>query len=100
MHGFRLAIVTLAAALIAGTAGAEADQSKNSGWYAGVHVGAVVAGDIVDDSGTWSSNGTPYSYAASLSTDPGFGAGAVIGYKLPIGFRFELELTYRRNGLD
>lgn len=96
----RLTFLTIAALFIGGVASAQTDEPKNSGWYAGIDVGAVITGDVVDESGTWFLGNTPYSYAVSLSTDPGFGVGAFGGYKIPFGFRFELELTYRRNGFD
>jgi len=97
---FRMILLTVTAFLIAGVASAQTDEPKNSGWYAGIHFGAVITDDVVDESGTWTLGGTPYSYDSSLSTDPGFGVGAFAGYKIPVGFRFELELTYRRNSLD
>jgi opacity protein-like surface antigen len=90
----------LAAVLMAGAASAEADKSEVSGWYAGVQLAAVLTGDLVDEEGTFYLNDVPYDYARSLSTDPGFGAGGFVGYKIPFGFRFEFELSYRRNSLD
>jgi len=97
---FRLIFLTVSAFLIAGVASAQTEEPKNSGWYGGFDIGAVITGDVVDDRGTWFLGGTPYSYAVSFSTDPGFGVGAFAGYKIPFGFRFELELTYRRNSFD
>ena len=99
-RAFRPILWTIAALLVAGAAGAQTDERDNSGWYGGVQVGAVITGDVVDESGTWFSGDDPYSYDTSLSTHPGFGAGAFAGYKIPFGFRFEFELTYRRNGFD
>lgn len=93
--GFRLFLSTVAALLIAGVAGAETEEPKNSGWYAGIHLGAIVTPDPLEETSALFSGNT-----YSLSTDPGFGGGAAIGYKLPVGFRFELELSYRQNGLD
>lgn len=85
---------------MSGVAGAQSEARAPSGLYAGIHLGAVFSGDIVDDSGTWSLGANTYNYDSRISTDPGFGGGAFVGYKLPIGLRLELELTYRRNSLD
>jgi opacity protein-like surface antigen len=94
-------LICIAAALsIAGSSAASDDGERNAGWYAGLQAGAALTPNVVDASGTFTSNGTPYAYTELLSTTTGFAGGAFAGYKLPIGFRFEVEVTYRRNGLD
>ena len=94
MRVFRLVLVTLAAFLVAGAAGAQTDEPKNSGFSCRGLSRRVFTPDVLDE--TRSVWGNSYS----LSTDPGFGGGAAVGYKLPMGFRFEVELSYRRNDLD
>jgi opacity protein-like surface antigen len=94
-RAFFLVLSTVTVFLIAEVAGAETDEPKNSGWYAGIHLGAIITPDPLDETSTLFLGNT-----YSLSTDPGVGGGAAIGYKLPVGFRFEFELSYRLNGLD
>jgi len=93
----RLFLMILAVFLITGTAAAEMDEPKNAGWYAGVHLGAVITSDVLDETSVFLNLSDTFY---SLSTDPGFGGGAAIGYKFQFGLRLDADVTYRLNTLD
>jgi opacity protein-like surface antigen len=85
---------------IVGSAAAESEGLRNQGWYAGIAAGLSIAPDPIDDSGTVISGTNTFQYTNVLSTDPGFVIDGAFGYKLRSGWRFDLEVGYRRNSLD
>jgi opacity protein-like surface antigen len=84
----------------AGPAAAQGEGIQNHGWYAGIAAGLSIAPDPVDSSGTVTFGSNSYQYTDTLSTDLGFVVDGAFGYKLRSGWRFDIEVGYRRNAFD
>jgi len=100
----RSSCMALVATMVLAASGALAEDEgfHNHGWYAGLGAGISLVPNPIDSSGTSTSliGGTTYNYYDVLSTNPGFALDGAFGYKLRSGWRFDLEVSYRRNSLD
>lgn len=86
MRAFNFMVIVVAALLL------QLHPASAQRAYIEAHGGLNIAFDSdIDD---------PTGVFDSLSYDPGFAVGGAVGYQLNPNFRFEGEITYRRNELD
>lgn len=93
-------LACVAVGALVGPAAAGEKELRNEGWYVGLGAGLSIAPDPIDDSGIVTFGTNTFQYTNTLSTDPGFVVDGAFGYKLHSGWRFDLDVGYRRNSLD
>lgn len=104
MHKFKISTLLFIAffsadyALASNRNGPCCRDSQNPKWYAGIEGSVTFLDDV--DLGTEvidSSNGNPFR---TMSFDPGFGVGGMVGYRFFPNISTELEVMFRRTDID